>query len=236
MVLEELGVIQEKSSSGTAHVLSPSVQATPVSFENSGPSQPGEINDTTNESEAVNTEGANEVPAEGVNPLDKFLPPPPKEKCPEELQAKADMRRDRERRDQELKRSPKVEFVTGITRPGVIVTKFSVPIPAVTASGMLPSSNAAPCEVRQNKKSKWDKVDDDGRNLLTGGQDSFEAAAAAQAALISSANLGRQAAETARQKIKDPEKGSSKEDLEHFVSRFCNESRIYHSGGGQNCS
>ncbi|KAJ6396741.1 hypothetical protein OIU77_021714 [Salix suchowensis] len=61
---------------------------------------------------------------------------------------------------------------------------------------MLPSSNAAPCEVRQNKKSKWDKVDDDGRNLLTGGQDSFEAAAAAQAALISSANLGRQAAET----------------------------------------
>ncbi|KAJ6364336.1 hypothetical protein OIU76_029310 [Salix suchowensis] len=190
MVLEELGVIQEKSSSGTAHVLSPSVQATPVSFENLGPSQPGEINDTTNESEAVNTEGANEVPAEGVNPLDKFLPPPPKEKCPEELQAKADMRRDRERRDQELKRSPKVEFVTGITRPGVIVppTKFSVPIP-VPENGMLPSSNAAPCEVRQNKKSKWDKVDDDGRNLLTGGQDSFEAAAAAQAALISSANL-----------------------------------------------
>uniref|UniRef100_A0A6N2N6Z2 Uncharacterized protein n=1 Tax=Salix viminalis TaxID=40686 RepID=A0A6N2N6Z2_SALVM len=169
MVLEELGVIQEKSSSGTAHVLSPSVQATPVSFENLGPSQPGEINDTTNESEAVNTEGANEVPAEGVNPLDKFLPPPPKEKCPEELQAKADMRRERERKDQELKRSPKVEFVTGITRPGV--------------------------------------VDDDGRNSLTGGQDSFEAAAA-QAALISAANLGRQAAETARQKIKDPEKGS----------------------------
>ncbi|KAJ6766934.1 hypothetical protein OIU79_022825 [Salix purpurea] len=89
------------------------------------------------------------------------------------------MRRERERKDQELKRSPKVEFVTGITRPGLIVppTKFSMPIPAVTASGMLPSSNAAPCE-----------VDDDGRNLLTGGQDSFEAAAAAaaaQAALIS---------------------------------------------------
>ncbi|KAJ6738300.1 TRANSCRIPTIONAL REGULATOR PROTEIN HCNGP [Salix koriyanagi] len=123
--------------------------------------------------------------------------------------AEADMRRERERKDQELKRSPKVEFVTGITRPGVIVppTKFSMPIPAVTASGMRPSSNAAPCEVRQNKKSKWDKVDDDGRNLLTGGQDSFEAAAAAQAALISSANLGIQAAETARQKIKDPEKG-----------------------------
>ena len=41
------------------------------------------------------------------------------------------MRRERERKDQELKRSPKVEFVTGITLPGVIVppTKFSMPIP-----------------------------------------------------------------------------------------------------------
>jgi hypothetical protein len=81
------GFIQEKSSPGTAHFLSPSFQATPQSFENLGPSQLDEINDITNESEAVNTEGANEVPAEGVNPFDKFLPPPPKEKCPEELQA-----------------------------------------------------------------------------------------------------------------------------------------------------
>ncbi|KAF9683682.1 hypothetical protein SADUNF_Sadunf04G0039100 [Salix dunnii] len=184
------------------------VQATPASFENLGPTRPGEINDTTNESEAVNTEGANEVPAEGVNPLDKFLPPPPKEKFPEEFQAiideigscfskdvfdshgydqsdyyleiEADMRRERDRKDQELKRSPKVEFVTGITRPGVAVppTKFSMPIPVVTASRMRPSSNAAPCE-----------VDDDGRNLLSGGQDSL-AAAAAQAAIISAANVG----------------------------------------------
>ncbi|KAH8511717.1 hypothetical protein H0E87_009042 [Populus deltoides] len=255
------GFIQEKSSPGTAHFLSPSFQATPQSFENLGPSQLDEINDTTNESEAVNTEGANEVPAEGVNPFDKFLPPPPKEKCPEELQRKIDkflalkkigrsfnaevcnkkdyrnpdfllhavryqvideigscfgkdvfdphgydqsdyylelevgMRRERERKDQELKRSTKVEFVMGGTQPGVVVppTKFSMPIPVVTASGMRPSSNAAdaaPLEVRQNKKSKWDKVDGDGRNLLTGGQDSLAAAAAAQAALLSAANVG----------------------------------------------
>jgi hypothetical protein len=88
---------------------------------------------------------------------------------------------------------------------------------------MRPSSNAAdaaPLEVRQNKKSKWDKViisafahicnlmialmlrnyhfdyfvcfqvDGDGRNLLIGGQDSLAAAAAAQAALLSAANVG----------------------------------------------
>ena len=39
-----------------------------------------------------------------------------------------------------------------------------------------------------------------------------------------------------RQKKKDPEKGSWKEDLEHFAIRFCNEFRRYQFGGGQNCS
>jgi len=34
------------------------------------------------------------------------------------------------------------------------------------------------------------QVDGDGRNLLTGGQDSLAAAAAAQAALLSAANVG----------------------------------------------
>ncbi|KAL3576204.1 hypothetical protein D5086_021487 [Populus alba] len=252
------GAIQEKSSPATAQILSPSVRATPQSSEHLEPSQPGEINDSTKESEAVNAEGANEVPAEGVDLLDKFLPPPPKEKCPEDLQKKidkflalkkigrsfnaevrnrkdyrnpdfllhavryqdidqigscfskdvfdphgydqsdyyleieADMRRERERKEQELKRSPKVEFVSGGTQPGVAVppTKFSLPIPVVTASGTHSSANAAdaaPREGRQNKKSKWDKVDGDGRNPLSaGGHDSLAAAAA----LLSAANVG----------------------------------------------
>jgi hypothetical protein len=43
------------------------------------------------------------------------------------------MRRERERKEQELKRSPKVEFVSGGTQPGVVVppTKFSLPIPGL---------------------------------------------------------------------------------------------------------
>ncbi|XP_010999754.1 PREDICTED: SAP30-binding protein-like isoform X2 [Populus euphratica] len=276
------GVIQEKSSPGTAHFLSPSFQATPQSFENLGPSQLDEINDTTNESEAVNTEGANEVPAEGVNPFDKFLPPPPKEKCLEELQRKIDkflalkkigrsfnsevcnkkdyrnpdfllhavryqvideigscfrkdvfdphgydqsdyylelevgMRRERERKERESKRSTKVERVMGGIQPGVVVppAKFSMPIPVFTASGMRPSSNAAdaaPLEVRQNKKSKWDKVDGDGRNLLTGGQDSLAAAAAAQAALLSAANVGSGYTGFVQQKRREAEERRSGE-------------------------
>ncbi|KAJ6886045.1 SAP30-binding protein-like isoform X2 [Populus alba x Populus x berolinensis] len=271
------GAIQEKSSPATAQILSPSVRATPQSSEHLEPSQPGEINDTTKESEAVNAEGANEVPAEGVDLLDKFLPPPPKEKCPEDLQKKidkflalkkigrsfnaevrnrkdyrnpdfllhavryqdidqigscfskdvfdphgydqsdyyleieADMRRERERKEQELKRSPKVEFVSGGTQPGVAIppTKFSLPIPAVTASGTHSSANAAdaaPREGRQNKKSKWDKVDGDGRNPLSaGGHDSLAAAAT----LLSAANVGSGYTGFAQQKRREAEEKRS---------------------------
>ena len=38
------------------------------------------------ESESVEVEDASKGPAENVDSLDKFLPAPTKEKCPEELQ------------------------------------------------------------------------------------------------------------------------------------------------------
>ncbi|KAJ6728464.1 TRANSCRIPTIONAL REGULATOR PROTEIN HCNGP [Salix koriyanagi] len=276
---EELESTSEKSSPATAQILSPSVRATPQSSEHLEPSQPGEINDSTKESEAVNAEDSNEVPAAGVDLLDKFLPPPPKEKCPQDLQKKidkflslkkigrsfnaevrnrkdyrnpdfllhavryqdidqigscfskdvfdphgydqsdyyldieADMRRERERKEHELKRSPKVEFVSGGSQPGVVVppTKFSVPIPVVTASGTHSSANAAdaaPREGRQNKKSKWDKVDGDGRNPLpSGGQDSLAAAAA----LLSVANVGTGYTGFVQQKRREAEEKRSGE-------------------------
>ncbi|KAG5235077.1 SAP30-binding protein [Salix suchowensis] len=276
---EELESTSEKSSPATAQILSPSVRATPQSSEHLEPSQPGEINDSTKESEAINAEGSNEIPAAGVDLLDKFLPPPPKEKCPQDLQKKidkflslkkigrsfnaevrnrkdyrnpdfllhavryqdidqigscfskdvfdphgydqsdyyldieADMRRERERKEHELKRSPKVEFVSGGSQPGVVVppTKFSVPIPVVTASGTHSSANAAdaaPREGRQNKKSKWDKVDGDGRNPLpSGGQDSLAAAAA----LLSVANVGTGYTGFVQQKRREAEEKRSGE-------------------------
>ncbi|KAG5235064.1 SAP30-binding protein [Salix suchowensis] len=256
---EELESTSEKSSPATAQILSPSVRATPQSSEHLEPSQPGEIHDSTKESEAVNAEGSNEVPAAGVDLLDKFLPPPPKEKsfnaevrnrkdyrnpdfllhavryqdidqigsCFSKdvfdphgydqsdyyLDIEADMRRERERKEHELKRSPKVEFVSGGSQPGVVVppTKFSVPIPVVTASGTHSSANAAdaaPREGRQNKKSKWDKVDGDGRNPLpSGGQDSLAAAAA----LLSVANVGTGYTGFVQQKRREAEEKRSGE-------------------------
>lgn len=46
-------------------------------------------------------------------------------------EAEADMRREKERKEQELKKSPKVEFISGGTQPGQVVgaPKFPLPIP-----------------------------------------------------------------------------------------------------------
>lgn len=44
------------------------------------------MNQAINESETVETEDTILASEENVNPLDKFLPSPPKDKCPEELQ------------------------------------------------------------------------------------------------------------------------------------------------------
>lgn len=183
------------------------------------------------------------VPAEeqkDVDSLEKFLRPPPKEKCSDELQEKiikflalkkttgrsfnaevrnrkeyrnpdfllhavtyqdidqigscfdkdvfdprgydksdfydeieVDMKREMERREQERKRSPKVDFISGGTQPAAMVPtpKINLPIPdVVTRDG------------RQNKKSKWDKVDVDRRDPVS--------AVGAHAALLSAANAG----------------------------------------------
>ncbi|OAY24965.1 hypothetical protein MANES_17G057500v8 [Manihot esculenta] len=106
----------------------------------------------------------------------------------------ADMRREKERKEQELRRSPKVEFISGGAQPGQVVPppKFSLPIPAAAPSGLHSASTIADAarDGRQNKKSKWDKVDGDGRNLLpTSGQDSLTTVAA-HTALLSAANVG----------------------------------------------
>ncbi|XP_015576692.2 uncharacterized protein LOC8275149 isoform X2 [Ricinus communis] len=195
---------EEKTPPGTVQILTPSVHATPQSSEHVETSQHDEMNDTVNQLEAAENEGTNNVPAENVDPLGKFLPPPPKEKCPEELRRKidkfislkkdgrsfnaevrnrkdyrnpdfllhavryqeidqigscfskdvfdphgydksdffdeieADMRRERERKEQELKKSPKVEFISGGTQPGQVVppSKFSMPIPGLKPSSL----------------------------------------------------------------------------------------------------
>ncbi|KAF2309571.1 hypothetical protein GH714_003869 [Hevea brasiliensis] len=261
-------------------------------------SQPIEMNNTVIESEAVENEGTTNVLAEDDS-LDKFLPPPSKDKCPEELQRKidkflalkkvgrsfnaevrnrkdyrnpdfllhavryqdidqigscfskdvfdphgydksdfydeieADMRREKERKEQELKKSPKVEFISGgtqvaphqslaclfqVQKPSSVnvVDDFNFTIAA--PSGLHSASTTADAVVRdgrQNKKSKWDKVDGDGKNLLpTGGQDSLTTVAA-HAALLSAANVGAGYTAFVQQKRREAEeKRSSEKKLE----------------------
>ncbi|KAJ0017618.1 hypothetical protein Pint_10371 [Pistacia integerrima] len=100
--------------------------------------------------------------------------------------AEADMRRERERKDQESKRNQKVEFIAGGVQPGIVAAapKPNIPVPVLNAN------DAAARDGRQNKKSKWDKVDGDRKNpLSTVGQDSLSAAGA-HAAILSAANAG----------------------------------------------
>ncbi|CAL5430981.1 unnamed protein product [Camellia sinensis] len=79
-----------------------------------------------------------------------------------------------ERKEQEKKKNQKVEFVTGGTQHGVVAQapKINIPISGaitVAAGGLHPVPGAIDSvtwDGRQNKKSKWDKVDGDRRNML----------------------------------------------------------------------
>ncbi|CAL1410412.1 unnamed protein product [Linum trigynum] len=272
----EMDAGQEEMVPGTSQ---PFGSETSQPADHSETPQSDDMNNGSAELEAVKVDSS-ELPEGKADPLDKFLPPPPKEKCPPELQNRitkfialkkigrsfnaevrnrkdyrnpdflldavryqdidqigtcfskdvfdphgydksdfydeieADLRRDKERREQELKKSPKVEFVPGGTQPGIVMppSKFSMPIP-VAASGLPPAPEPVSRDGRANKKSKWDKVDGDGRNPLpAGGQESSAtAAAAAHAALLSAANAGSGYPAFAQQKRREAEERRSGE-------------------------
>ncbi|XP_024047518.1 SAP30-binding protein isoform X3 [Citrus clementina] len=232
------------------------------------------------ESETVIVEESIEVKEEEVDPLDKFLPPPPKVKCSEELQRKidkflglkrigksfnaevrnrkdyrnpdfllhavryqdidqigscfrkdvfdphgydksdyydeieADMRRERERKDQENKKNQKVEFIAGGVQAGIIAgaQKPNIPMPVASGLQSVPmATDAVARDGRQNKKSKWDKVDGDRRNPLPSvGQDSLSAVGA-HAAILSAANAGAGYTAFAQQRRREAEERRSSE-------------------------
>ncbi|ONM37727.1 Transcription regulator [Zea mays] len=86
----------------------------------------------------------------------------------------AEMKREVERKEQEKKRSPKVEFITGVQPP------INASIPKIP--------EGVQKETRPNKKSKWDKVDGDVKNhVVPSGHDNLSATTAA---LLTSANVG----------------------------------------------
>lgn len=269
------GHFQDNTPPGT--VQAPSHQVTSPSFDQS---QSDAMNYVVRESEGAQVEEAVMEEGKEVDPLDKFLPPPPKAKCSEELQRKinkfldykkggksfnaevrhrkdyrnpdflvhavtyqdidqigscfskdvfdphgydksdyyfeieADMRRE----ELEKKKNPKVDFVSGGTQPVTVVSapKVIIPIPGVSsaaATGLLPVPPAVDTtnrDGRQNKKSKWDKVDGDRRNPLpSGGQDSISAVGAHAALLSANAGAGYMA--FAQQRRREAEEKRSSE-------------------------
>ncbi|KAL3820749.1 hypothetical protein ACJIZ3_006654 [Penstemon smallii] len=270
------GEFVEIRSSGISRQPTPSTHATPPqSSEPIDQPESDTMNYSSNGLESAENEDAVMDAVgeqENIDPFDTFLPPPPKEKCSEELQEKiikflalkknagrsfnsevrnrkeyrnpdfllhavtyqnidqigscfskdvfdphgydksdfydeieADMRREIERREQERKKSQKLDFVSGGSQPPNIPTpKISIPTPGLGGgvSNITPStSDVTARDGRQNKKSKWDKVDVDQRNsLVTGGQENL-----AHATLLSAAKAGSGYSAFAQQRRKDAE-------------------------------
>ncbi|XP_016697132.1 SAP30-binding protein isoform X8 [Gossypium hirsutum] len=186
--------IEQQNANGDFQGKTPpaAVQLTPQSSDLE-PLQPETLTNAVNESDGVEVEEA--VSVDNFDPLDKFLPPPPKVKCSEELQRKidkflnlkragksfnaevrnrkdyrnpdfllhavryqdidqigscfskdvfdphgydksdfydeieADMKCERERKEQESKKNQKVEFVPGGNQPGAVLPAPKVSMP-----------------------------------------------------------------------------------------------------------
>ncbi|KAL6845188.1 hypothetical protein ACP4OV_024683 [Aristida adscensionis] len=111
----------------------------------------------------------------------------------------ADMKRELERREQEKKKNPKVEFIAGGIQPPVSASIPKVPALAGVTTLPLPAEGVQK-EARPNKKSKWDKVDGDVKNpVVPTAHENLSAAAA----LLT--NVGAGYAAFAQQKRKEAE-------------------------------
>ncbi|KAE8722996.1 nucleobase-ascorbate transporter 2-like [Hibiscus syriacus] len=119
----------------------------------------------------------------------------------------ADMKHERERKEQESKKNQKVDFVSGGSQPGAVLTapKVNLPTAAPTAVDNMVRDG------RQNKKSKWDKVDSDRRNPLPVGAQHSLSAAGAHTVILSAANAGSGYTAFAQQKRRETEEKKSSE-------------------------
>ncbi|KAL0398452.1 UNVERIFIED_CONTAM: SAP30-binding protein [Sesamum radiatum] len=253
------GEPREKKSPGIVRLPTPNTQATsPRSLEPNDQPELEAMN-AKNESELTEIEDAVMVSIEeqkDVDPLDKFLPPPPKGKCSDELQEKiikflalkkttgrsfnAEVRNRKEYRNPDFLLHAvtyqdidqigscfskdvfdphgydKSDFYDEIAykplKPKLCLSPASVLDIVISvlngknyalsyeADGQAfgqgltavatATSDVTARDGRQNKKSKWDKVDVDQRNsLATGGQENLSAVGA-HAALLSAAKAG----------------------------------------------
>ncbi|KAL6201337.1 hypothetical protein ACLB2K_025051 [Fragaria x ananassa] len=86
----------------------------------------------------------------------------------------ADSRRELERISQEKKNRQNLEFVSGGRQSTVVgaAPKLNVPLPGITmaatgSNSLPPAADIIPRDGRQNKKSKWDKIDGTHATLLS---------------------------------------------------------------------
>lgn len=132
----------------------------------------------------------------------------------------ADMKREMERKEQERKKAQKLEFVPGGTQPSAAAPtlKISTQVAAAAGSASLTTGlqsvptavDAISRDVRQNKKTKWDKIDGDVKNPLHSGHDNLPAVGV-HAVHLSAANAGTGYTAFAQQKRKEAEERRSGE-------------------------
>ncbi|KQK09835.1 SAP30-binding protein isoform X1 [Brachypodium distachyon] len=119
----------------------------------------------------------------------------------------ADMKRELERKDQEKKRNPKVDFISSGVQPPVnsSITKIAAAISAAAGASVQASAESVQKETRPNKKSKWDKVDGDIKNpAAPSGHDNMSASGGS-AAVLPSGNVVAGYAAFAQQKRREAE-------------------------------
>uniref|UniRef100_M8BH88 SAP30-binding protein n=1 Tax=Aegilops tauschii TaxID=37682 RepID=M8BH88_AEGTA len=128
----------------------------------------------------------------------------------EAVMAEADMKRELERKEQEKKRNPRIDFTSSGVQPPInpSIAKISAAISAAAVAGVsVPASaDTVQKEARPNKKSKWDKVDGDTKNPAAASGLDNRSAAGGSATLLTSENAGAGGyAAFAQQKRKEAE-------------------------------
>ncbi|XP_020599623.1 uncharacterized protein LOC110039024 [Phalaenopsis equestris] len=132
----------------------------------------------------------------------------------------ADLKREVERKEQERKKSQKIDVVSGCTQPGGVpqALKTNSHIAATGISSLLnsslppnPTAGDAARDNRTNKKSKWDKVDGDTKiSLPSGGHDNLPSVSV-HASHLSAASAGTGYSAFAQLKRREAEERKSNE-------------------------
>ncbi|VAH79913.1 unnamed protein product [Triticum turgidum subsp. durum] len=126
----------------------------------------------------------------------------------------ADMKRELERKEQEKKRNPRIDFTSSGIQPPInpsiakisgtfafflarkkkcacfILTNSAISAAAVAGVSVPASADTVQKEARPNKKSKWDKVDGDTKNPAAASGLDNRSAAGGSATLLTSENAG----------------------------------------------